>query len=164
MKVLKGKNLFSTALAFVMVAIFAFQATAQTQAPQQQGQQEEIKTDFTDEELENFVEVVKVQQENEIKMMEAIQNEGLDIDKFNEILQAKQNPEVSEESLSNEEVEKFEKASEEVIRIQQEMQAEVMQAINETGLGMETYGQIVNAYQVSPEVQQEIDKRLIEGK
>lgn len=157
MKVLM-KNSLTCVFALLMLVAFTVPAIAQQTEPQPQ-QAQEVRDDFSSEELENFVEVVKVQQEKEVEMMQAIQNEGLEIEEFNEILQVKQNPDAAGD-IPQEEEEKFAKASEQVIKLQQEMQTEVMQAINETGLGVQTYQAIVSAYQTNPEIQKEIDALL----
>lgn len=123
-------------------------------------QSQQANQNFSDQQLEDFVEVVKVQQESELEMVQAIQDNGLDLQQFNQILQAQQSAETSTEDISQEQMQQFEKASQKVIEIQQEMQMEVMQAINESGLGVQTYQEILSAYQTNPEVQQQVDQRL----
>lgn len=157
MNVLKNKTISASAVIAMIVLVMALPATAQEVMPPQQ---QEVRDDFTGEELENFVEVVKVQQEKEMQMIQAIEGEGLDLEKFNEILQAQQNPEAAATDVASEDMGKFEKASEQIIVLQQEMQTEVMGAINETGLGVETYQEIMMAYQTVPEVQKQVDDLL----
>ncbi len=124
------------------------------QSPQQ------TRTDFSDGELENFVEVVKVQQKGQLEMAEAIQSEGLDVNAFNQILQAKQDPEAE---VSKEDEVKFRAASQKVKAIQQGLQSKVMKKINDTGLGMNTYTQIAQAYQQDAEVQKKVNTILADN-
>lgn len=78
-----------------------------------------MQFNLSEDELKDFVEVVKVQQMGQLKMVKAIECERLNVNSFNEILQAKQN---SGTEVSEEDEKKFQAASQKVKEIQQGLQ------------------------------------------
>ena len=138
-------------------------AVATAQLPGQP--QQEVKEDFSKEELEQFVDankvVADVQRSSEEKMVKAIEEEGLEVQQFNEILTTQQNPE-AEAEVSDDDLNKFNKAVEKVMKVQQDMQTDLQKAIEESGITVQKYDQILIAYQQSPKVQEEVNKILQE--
>lgn len=136
-------------------------AVAVAQLPGQP--QQEVKEDFSKEELEQFVDankvVADVQRSSEEKMVKAIEEEGLEVQQFNEILTTQQNPE-TETEVSDDDLNKFNKAVEKVMKVQQDMQTDLQKAIEESGMTVQKYDQILIAYQQSPKVQEEVNKIL----
>lgn len=158
---LKGFAGKATIFSLVIALFFTFEAVAQV--PMQQNQQQ-VQEDFSDEELEQFVDVymqaAEIQQKNEAEMIQAIEEEDLDINRFNEILMARQNQQnVEEIDATAEEMASFNNAAEKIMAVQQEAQAEIEQLI-ESEMGSQKYQQIVMAYQQSPEVQQKVNQML----
>lgn len=165
------KAIFSLCILICMAGA----AMAQVAEPQQevqpqqeqelQPQQEQtIREDFSNDELEKFVDVyvqvVEIQQENEAVMLKAIEDENLDINRFNEILQAQQQQQSATEiNATAEEMASFNNAAQKIMSVQREANTE-MQQIIEQDLGLDTYEQIVMAYQQSPEVQQRVNELL----
>lgn len=169
MKKATKKNLLTKVLyAWSLVLLMGSAAIAQGLPAQEQPQ---VKTDFSENELEKFVDVyvqvAEIQQENETVMMQAIEEENLDINRFNEILQAQQQQATGQAqpadsaSFTAEEMAAFNNAAQKIMAVQQEAQTEMQQVIDKE-VGLETYEQIVLAYQQSPEVQQQINKLLEE--
>lgn len=151
---------------FSFVLVLFFSAGAFAQAPMQQApqQQQRVKTDFDREELEEFVDVyvasTEIQQGNEKVMMQAIEEEDLDVNRFNEILTVQQNQQSPEDiNATAEEMAAFNNAAEKIMAVQQEAQAEIQQLIEEK-IGGQKYQQIAMAYQQSPEVQEKVNKIL----
>lgn len=158
-KSLSGK---ATVLSFLFVLLFS--AGVMAQVPMQGDQQQQVNTDFSEEELEDFVDVYvkasEIQQENETVMMQAIEEEDLELERFNEILTARQNQaSVQDIDATPEELASFNKAAEKIMEVQQEAQSEINELIEEK-IGAEKYQQIAMAYQQSPEVQQKINEKL----
>lgn len=154
----KIKRLFS-----LVVAIF-ISVAAMAQAPLQE--QEQVKTAFSDDELEQFVDVYieanEIRLQNETIMMQAIEEENLDMARFNEILMARQKEgNISEIDATAEEMAAFNKAAQKIIDVQQEVETEINQLIEEE-IGRQTYQQIGLAYQQDPEIQEEINQLLQE--
>lgn len=158
-KSLSGK---ASVLSFLFVLFFS--AGVMAQVPMQGDQQQQVNTDFSEEELEDFVDVYvkasEIQQENETVMMQAIEEEDLELERFNEILTARQNQaSVQDIDATPEELASFNKAAEKIMEVQQEAQTEINELIEEE-IGAEKYQQIAMAYQQSPEVQQKINEKL----
>lgn len=164
---LKGSAGKTIILTFALALLFTFGAFAQV--PMQQGpqQQQQVQTDFDRQELEKFVNVYikssEIQQENESVMIQAIEDEDLEINRFNEILTVRQNQQSAEDiNATAEEMAAFNNAAEKIMKVQQEAQAEIEQLI-ESEIGGEKYQQIAMAYQQSPEVQEKVNE-ILEGK
>lgn len=138
--------------------VFSIQLYAQNHLPQQSTP--EVREDFSDQELTGFVEVLKVQQENQLQLTRAIEEEGLKVEEFNAILEVQQNPELSGKQIPAAKEEKFVNASERVVQIQEESRDDIYQKLDEEGLKMETYNEILMAYQISPKVREKVDSRL----
>lgn len=155
MKAVKQNQQFRNALKALGMALICipFLASAQQmpgQAPQ------EVKEDFSDGELKSFVEVVKVQQKSQLKMVGAIEETGLDVETFNQILMTQQQ-EGGVADLPKDEIAKFEQASQQVNDLQVQMQQNMAKKLSEQGLAMETYSELMYSYQNSPKVQQKVD-------
>jgi hypothetical protein len=153
------------AIIFSLAITLCFVSAAFAQVPMQQGQpQQQVETDFDRQELEEFVNVYiqssEIQQGNEAEMVQAIEEEDLELNRFNEILTVQQNQQSAEEiNASAEEMAAFNKAAEKIMKVQQKTQAEIEQLI-ESEIGKEKYQQIAMAYQQSPEVQQQVNEIL----
>ncbi|WP_277485610.1 DUF4168 domain-containing protein [Catalinimonas alkaloidigena] len=128
-------------------------------------QQQPVKEDFTDEELKTFIQanksVVQVQQAAEQKMMQAIEETDMDVNRFNEIATAQQDPQADAEA-SAEEMATFNEAAQKVMAVQRETQSEIAAAVEEEGMEFNEYRQIMMAYQNSPKVQEQITKLIEE--
>lgn len=168
MKILNKKRVVKVmVLSFTFMFFGAFTAFAQETLPEDQQQQQPAPQNFSDEDLEQFVVVYQkaseIQQQNEAEMMQAIEEEDLDIQRFNEILVAQQNQQSPEEiDATAEEMSAFNSAAERIMQVQQDAQTEINQLIEEE-LGAEKYQQIVMAYQQNPELQQKVNQMLMEN-
>ncbi len=147
-----------------LISFFFFIGTVALNAQQMQHQQQ-LKTDYSDDELEQFVEtvieVMPLQNESEEKMIGEIEDRGLTVEQFNEILAQLENPEV-ELTASEEEVEAFEKAIEEVQQVQMNYQIKINGVIEENDMTVEEYEMIIMAYQQDRQLQQRIDQLMQE--
>ena len=116
------KRIFATAI----MSMFAVVVFAQQQMPMPQQQQQEVSTDYSDKEIETFVEanldVTKVQQEAEKKAMGIIEKNDLELERFNEIVAIQQGQ--SDEEADPEELEKFNAAAQEIMANNQKNRSE----------------------------------------
>lgn len=155
----RGKKLVFS-VAFLL--LFATAAVAQVAQPQMQ---QPVRENFTDQELEQFVDVyvqvMEIQQENESRMLETIEEENLDLARFNEILQAQQQQQLKKINATPEELNAFSSAAQKIIAVQQEAQSKMEEVIAED-LGLKAYQQIVVAYQQNPKVQERVNVMLQE--
>lgn len=123
----------------------------------------EVKTNFSEATLANFIKASKsieqIQQQTEQEMIKAVEKENLNVDRFNEIAQAKQNPEV-ELNVTDKELKSFETAINQFEQIQVQMQSKMEDAIKEKNIGLDEYKEIVYAYHQNKEFQQKINSML----
>jgi hypothetical protein len=156
-----------TAIAVLFLFLFSFNLSAQ-QTPDAQNPQTQQQTsnDFNDQELKQFAnaaeKVIVIQQETEQKMVQVIEEENLEIDKFNSILKAQQSPDAEEVDASEEEMQAFNNATQKLIQIQNKVQDDMVQAIEAEGLEPQKYQEIMLAYQSDPELKARIDALLQE--
>ena len=117
----------------------------------------------TDEEVKLFATVYKemqvINQGAQQTMMAAIEDEGLEIQRFNEIFQARQMP-GQQVALAEDELEKFENATKEIEKIQEKIQLQMEGKIVKLGLTPERYQEIGMQIQSSPALQSKIQEYL----
>lgn len=150
------KMFFAFALMFIVAG--AHSVYAQEVPPAQQSpalEKEAQSVDISDQELESFVKaavkVDELQKESEGKMVKAIQDTGLEPNRFVEINAIQQNPAAgAENSVSEKELDNYNKAMKEVQSIQQDVQTEQVKVIEQQGLDVGRYVQIAKAVQQDP--------------
>lgn len=150
------KKLFSVLFILTIAVSGAF-----AQVPQQMPQQQ--PTEVSDNEMEKFatafreVQVIdkKVQQD----MTTAVQEEGVDIERFNEYVAAQQTP-GQEMEASEEEMEQFSEAYQQIEGIQMEAQKEMEKAIRESDLTVPRYQEIAMAIQGNQELMQKLQQHM----
>lgn len=130
-----------------------------------QGQQPtEMNTSFSDEDLAKFskaaAKVNEIQQSAEKQMIDAIEKQGLDLDTFNEIAMAQQNPNAETGAIDEGDMKKFQAVSGDLQQIQMDMQPKMVEAIESTGIELNKYQEMVTAYQQSPELQQRVQEMM----
>lgn len=144
-------------LATAIMSLFAVVVFAQQQMPMPQ--QQEVSTDYSDEEIETFVEanldVTKVQQEAEKKAMGIIEENDLELERFNEIVAIQQGQ--SDEEASPEEMEAFNAAAQEIMANNQKTQSKMIAALDKHDISQEKYQQIMMAYQKDEEFRKKVD-------
>lgn len=145
----------------IAVFILLSATTILAQQPQQPDQPAEV----SDAELKQFASayttVQSINQQLEQKMVSAIQKEGLDVQKFNEILNAQQDPD-QEVDASEEELEKFAAAHKSIEQIQSQGQQDIQKVITDNKLTMPRYQEIMMAVQSDPELQEKLQELIEE--
>jgi len=153
---LLSKKLYSFILVFTMAASVAF-----AQVPQQMPQQQDI--DVSDGEINQFasvfVELQSMNQGVQQKMMSAVEEEGIEVQRFNQIMQAQQDPN-KEVEANEEELQNFAKASQAVEQIQAKVQKEMEKVITENDLTVQRYQQIMMAVRSDTELQQRLQQKI----
>lgn len=145
----------------VCIGLFAG-TTAFAQTPQLP-QAQETQVNVSDAELEKFAQAIQelqtAEQESQKKMIAVVEAQDLDIEKFNEIHQAK---------MQNQEIEASEadlKKHGEAVAKLEELQPEIMKMmeniVTQKGLTMDRFQQIATAMQTSPELQQRLQQLLM---
>lgn len=157
---MKIKSIF-TGMIVAAFAFFAIPAEAQFQQPQQQ---EAPEIEVSDDELELFLEASfsaqEIQTESQQQMVEIVDDEGLDVETYNEIMRSEQTGESAD--VSSDDKEKFENASEQIREIEQDMEAEITEAIEEEGMEMSRFQEINMGIRQDPELQQRVQQMIQE--
>lgn len=163
----------------VLFTAFSFIAcqndTSMEQAQQQDSMDEQMQPEFnqpqatdlelSDEEIERFVDAVvdaqEIQMESQQEMMEIVENEGISVEKYNQITQAQQMGQSEEEiDATSDELERYNRAMEQIREIEQRLEPEMVAAIENAGMDMERYQEINMAVQQDPALQQRIQQEL----
>ncbi|WP_107040159.1 DUF4168 domain-containing protein [Brumimicrobium mesophilum] len=127
--------------------------------------QENQTQDITDKELKKFANVyVEVQSESQKmqeKAVKTIEEEGMEIARFNEIAKAQNDPNKKADP-KEEEVEKLAAINSKMSKIQSDFQAEITKLIQQEGLTLQRYQELYTAIQKDEELQQKFGT-LISG-
>jgi hypothetical protein len=123
----------------------------------------EIREDFSDDQLKSFVKanekVMAIQMESEKNMIKAIEDEGLTLDRFNEILEDQRDPSRGNET-SAEELRSFNNAAQMILDENEKVEKQMTNSIEEQGIDIVTYKQIMVAYEQSETVKTKVNKFL----
>jgi len=148
-------------LSFIFTLALAVGVSAQ-QLPQQQQQQ--VTEDFSDEEIEKFVkinqEIMPIQEQMQGRMMETIEETGLDVERFNQLAQAMQQGNIKDVSDDPQEIAKFNQAGQKVMEMNQEIGAEYQKRMTAHKMDPERFQQIMIAYQQSEKVRNKVDSMM----
>lgn len=153
----------ATGMFAAIFALFAIPAQAQFEMPQEAPPQIEV----SDDELELFIDASmnaqSVQAQSQQQMIAIVDEEGIEVSTYNEIMQAQQMGQSLEDlDLSASEIEKFESAYEQIQEVEVQMERDLTQAIEEEGMEMERFQEINMAIQQDPELQQRVQQKIQE--
>lgn len=119
--------------------------------------------EVSDKDMQLFVKAIKLMQAVEMeaqqKMINAVEEAGLDVQSYNELQQTLQDPDQAE-NISEEDKQKFNTATRAIQQIQLETQTELEKQIGEAGLTVEKYQEIGTIIQGDPELQQKVQEML----
>lgn len=148
---------------FLLTVTMLGTATGFAQTPQMPQQQQQQKVEVTDAELNMFAKAFQgirvIGQQSQQKMVQVIQKEGMEIEKFNKIHQASLNPQVEVEATEEEKTQHKNILSK-LEPMQASMQEQMANVIKDTGLSLERYEQIAMGLQADPALQQRLQKVL----
>lgn len=152
-------------MSLMLAALFVMGGTAYAQQDQMMQQQQQQQKEYSDEEIDLFaealVQVLPIQQEREAEMIEKIEENGMELDQFNQIAQQMQQG-AQPEGVSEDEMATFQKISEEIQSISMEMQEEVNKIITDAGISPAMYQEMITAYSSNPDTRQKVDQKLAE--
>ena len=155
---LLSKKLYGLFLILLMGVSVVF-----AQVPQQMPQQQ--TTEVSDGEMKQFamafVEIQNIEQKVQPEMIQAVEEEGIEVQRFNEIMNARQDPN-QEVDASEDELKKFASANREIEDIQNRAQREMMEKIAESGLTVDRYQKIMVAVRNDPALQQKLQSSMQE--
>lgn len=123
----------------------------------------QVLAQISDNEMNQFASAVQkvegVNQQVQQAMVKAVEKEGLNVERFNEIYQAEQDP-TKESNSSQEELQKFKSANAELGKLQSQAQVEMEKQVKSEGLTTKRYQEIATTIQKDRELQQKLQKIL----
>lgn len=147
--------------------------TMSEQAPQDdlQGQfeqQQAPQIEVSDDELESFVEVStvaqQIQMEAQSDMVAVVEEEELTVETYNVIAESRYMDQPDDQlDVTQEELDKFEAASERIGEMERELDQAVAQAVEQEGMSMDRFMEINVALQQDPALQQRIQQMMMES-
>ncbi len=151
-----------------MAAILFLFGAATVQAQFEQPAPPQDVPEVTDEELKTFVDASmkaqQIQSEAQMEMISIVEDEGLDVDTYNKILQGTQMGQSADEmEVSATDVEKFETASAQIGEIEQQMEDQLIAAIEDEGLELQRFQEIFMAVQSDAGLQQKVQQFIQEA-
>ena len=121
------------------------------------------QTKVTDAELTKFADTFQqmrvLNQKAQMQMSQVVQDEKLDIQRFNEIHTAKLDPAV-ETDATKEEKEKYDNVIAKIEKMQVSFEGEMQKLIEDSGLSIERYQEIATNLQTNPELQERLKEEL----
>ena len=149
-------------IVLAIVVVFSMVATPVVAQQFQAPQQSQPPSNYSEAEIDKFVstvgKVIPVQREGEAKMVQKIEENGMALDKFNEV--ATQVQTGSAENVDPAEYEQFQKISTELNEVQVKIQEDVTEVIEKEGMDPNDYQQMIAAYQSDQELRKTIDAKL----
>jgi len=141
---------------------FAGIAMAFAQMPQQTIEPADPAS-VTDTEMEQFAgifaELQVMNQQIQQEMVTAVQDEGIEVQRFNEIMNAQQDPN-QEVDATQEELETFAAAGQAIQQIQQGAQQDMQKVITDSELSLPRYQSIMAALQNDAGLQQRLQEEI----
>lgn len=130
-----------------------------------QAQDNASNIDVKDSELEEFANVYQqlMQRNQEIQqeLIGMIEDEGLSIEKYQELREADLNPEATPEEASQADLDKKEKIDGKIKELEPKIQKEQTELIEKSALGSDRYNEIAMALQSDQSLQQKVQEILI---
>ncbi|MFO7825225.1 MAG: DUF4168 domain-containing protein [Cyclobacterium sp.] len=158
-----SKVLNASLFSMLFTICFAFGTIAQ-QLPQ--GAQQQVNENFSDEEYEQFVTInqslAPMQAEVEQEMVGILEDKGMEVPRFQALMQAQQQGNIQDASDDPEEIATFNEAGQEIMKVQQESQQKLQQHIVDNGMEIEKFQEMSIAYNQSPKVKEKIDAKMEE--
>ena len=125
--------------------------------------QTEQKEEISDQELKQFASALQqiqvINQQAQQAMVKAVEEKGLEVERYNEIQQAQQD--LNQEAEATEkELKQYETATQELEKIQVQIQQQMQAKIVEEGLTVNRYQEIAAVIQNDPELHQKLQEYL----
>ncbi len=141
-------KIFKTATLLLIGAIFAVSSALAQGMGQQQMPDVPTSEDVSEEELNKFVETISELEPIQVKlqsdMQQVIQDKNISIERFQQLMQAMQNPQMAQQiEITDEEREQIQEIQPDLTDLQMKAQEEMVQKIEENGMDMQRYQAIM---------------------
>ena len=138
--------------------------------PQQHERMPQVPTpdEISDDELTTFVEasdaIQPIQQKAQEDVQQVILDEGMELERFQEIMIAMQNPQVADQmDITSEEEQTLQNIQPQLMDIEMEATEDIRSAIADRGLNIERYQAIFMSLQQHPELMQRLESLMSDG-
>ncbi|MBM0744195.1 DUF4168 domain-containing protein [Phormidium sp. CLA17] len=122
------------------------------------------KSAIADNDLQKFVSAAKkleaISIDRNTQVTQAVQKEGLTVDRFKEIFLAQKDPKATTNQISNDEKQKFDRAIAQLNTIQKETQTKMGSAVQAEGFEVPRFLQILDLIQKNPDLQKKVEQML----
>lgn len=160
----------------VLLLLAGLPAQAQTEQPEAETQEQVVPeteapsqsapvADVSSEEVQQFARAIQqmqqIQTEAQNQAVQVLEEVQLSPTRFNEILQSQQNPQVQPTAeITPEEQQSFDQAYAEIAEIQESTGARMEEAIQNEGLEVDRFNEILALVQQNPQLRQQIEQEL----
>ncbi len=167
----REKKLPAALTVFLFVLSFAivnpaFSVILPDEPEEEQEQEDTITFPFPDEELIDFFdanrEISEMRREMQERMAETVEEQGLTLERFNQIARANQIGALQGGTFSDEEIEAFNTLGPQISQIQREQQQLVSMILEEKGFSNSSYQDILNEYRQDEQLQAHVRELLRE--
>jgi hypothetical protein len=152
-----------TSLVITGIFIAGTTLTAQTVPQSMQQQTQQQSDDVSDKEIRQFAfsfqGIQQINQQSQQKMVNTVENEGLEVQRFNEINQAENNPD-QPGNASDKEMEKYNSCIQQIQVIQNNAQEQMQKKITNEGLSVERYQEIMQLVQKDSKLQMRLQQEI----
>lgn len=160
-----SKKLVAT-LFISLIAAGSLFAQVQQQTPQNRPEPA-TSDEVSDQEIDNLVSAINemepIQTEIQEKIQTAVEEEGLSFERFQQIMMGMQNPQMANQmNITDEEQETIQTIQPQLMQIQGEAQQKISAKIEENGLTMQRYRQIVMGAQQDSTLMARVQTKLEE--
>ena len=160
-----SKKIILTLICTFLAAGTLFAQAQQPQMPPQQRPDLPTSSDVSDEELTklgNAAEALEpIQVETQEKVKTAVEEEDLSFERFQQMMMAMQNPQMAQQiEITEEERSKIQTLQPALMQIQTEARQKMSTTIQQNGLTMQRYQQIIMGAQQDPELMARVEEEL----
>lgn len=153
----------------IALLLSASSIIAQQQQPSQQPQQPQAPSpdEISDEELSTFLEasdaIRPIQEEAQAEIQQAIEDEGIEIQRFQQLMMAMQNPQMADQvDISSDEEASIRELQPKLMDIEVSASEEIQGEIANQGLEVERYQAIFMSLQQHPELMERLEAMMEE--
>ncbi|MCC5933544.1 MAG: DUF4168 domain-containing protein [Candidatus Cyclonatronum sp.] len=158
-----------TIKSIVIFSLFTFglTAVALAQIPNPQMPAQMPNVEVSDEEMKSFVEITmdaqQIQMEAQTEMIEMVEEAGITVERFNEILTGMQNGQSQADmGMDDEEMKRFDDVLDELESVQEKVEGQIVEVIESKGMELDRFQEINFAIQMDPELQEKFRQYAME--
>lgn len=138
---------------------FSAVALAQMPVPNPQMPAQMPNIEVSDEEMKSFVEITmdaqQIQMDAQTEMIELVEEAGISVERFNQILTGMQNGQSQADmGMDEEEMKRFDDVLDELEAVQEKVEGQIIEVIESKGMELDRFQEINFAIQMDQELQE----------